>query len=111
MNIYHCGHCDHQGPKVSNGYAAGWCGGCGLNNQLTKVAKSSDIGITVNGNIHLANMEVQEYSGLKFVTESPQDGAVRLTIYRGDDPTPISKETYGNESSIPITTEPVDAAE
>lgn len=51
----------------------------------------------VNGNEHLANMEVTEYDGLKFVTESPQDGAVKLTIYRGDDPTPLSTETYGND--------------
>ena len=53
----------------------------------------------VNGNEHLANMEVHEYDGLKFVTESPQPGAVRLTIYRGDEPTPMSTEVYGHESS------------
>ena len=49
----------------------------------------------VNGNEHLANTEVHEYDGLKFVTESPQDGAVRLTIYRGEEVTPLSRETYG----------------
>jgi hypothetical protein len=52
----------------------------------------------VNGNTHLANMEVHEYDGLKFVTESPQPGAIRLTIYRGDETTPMSKEVYGNEN-------------
>lgn len=50
----------------------------------------------VNGNQHLANMEVLEYDGLKFVTETTSHGCVRLTIYRGDDPKPVSREAYGN---------------
>lgn len=52
---------------------------------------------TINGNLHLANMEVHEYDGLKFVTESPQPGAIRMTIYRGEETTPMSTEVYGNE--------------
>lgn len=96
MILYQCGHCGHIGPRAGNGYAH-WCANCAMNNKLTPVAKKSDIGDTVNGNLHLANMEVREYDGLKFVTESPQPGAVRLTIYRGDNPTPLSTEVYGND--------------
>ena len=50
----------------------------------------------VNGNEHLANMEVLEYDGLKFVTETTSHGCVRLTIYRGEEKTPLSREAYGN---------------
>lgn len=53
---------------------------------------------TVNGIKHLANMEVIEYDGLKIVTESIP-GAVVITVYCGENPTPISQEAYGNVSS------------
>lgn len=92
---FKCGHCHHEGVRAGNGFST-WCAGCGCNNKLTIVEPDLP---RVNGNEHLANMEVHEYDGLKFVTESPQDGAVRMTIYRGDDPTPLSKEVYGNENS------------
>lgn len=95
--IFKCGHCKHEGVRAGNGYAT-WCAGCGMNNKLDFLYDEETVRRTVNGNLHLANMEVTEYDGLKFVTESPQEGAVRLTIYRVDDPTPISKETYGNVS-------------
>lgn len=96
--IYRCGHCGYDGPRAGNGFSW-WCGKCAMNNKLTPIEDTSKTRRTVNGHLHLANMEVREYDGLKFVTESPQAGAVRLTIYRGDDPTPLSKEVYGNESS------------
>jgi hypothetical protein len=54
---------------------------------------------TVNGNKHLDNMEVATYDNLHIVTESPEPGTVRVTIYKGTDPTPLSKETYGYVSS------------
>ena len=97
-SIFKCDHCGHQGVRAGNGFSS-WCAKCGMNNRLVKVAKKSDIGDTVNGQLHLANMEVHEYDGLKFVTESPQPGAVRLTIYRGEEPIPMSTEVYGNENS------------
>lgn len=54
--------------------------------------------IYVNGNEHLANVEVIQYDALKFVIESPTEGAVRLTIYKGDEPKPLSRETYGSNN-------------
>lgn len=94
--IFKCGYCGHEGVRAGNGYHS-WCAGCQLNNKLTQVEDTEVTRRTVNGNLHLANMEVHEYDGLKFVTESPQDGAIRLTIYRGEETTPLSKEVYGNE--------------
>lgn len=62
-----------------------------------------DAGITrrtVNGNLHLANMEVREYDGLKVVIEQlPEEKAIRITIYSGDNSEPIAQEAYGNVSS------------
>jgi hypothetical protein len=94
VKIYKCGWCTNEGLKHNNGFSAGWCGFCGRNNKLTLV---DPVPMTVNGNEHLANMEVLEYDGLKFVTESPRDGSVRLTIYRGEETTPLSTAVYGNE--------------
>jgi hypothetical protein len=96
--IFKCGNCKHQGPRAGNGFSW-WCGGCGINNQLKLVEDTELTRRRVNGNVHLVNMEVLEYDGLKFVTESPRDGAVRLTIYRGEETTPMSTELYGNENS------------
>ena len=97
--IYKCGHCKHVGVRAGNGYAH-WCALCQLNNQLTFVEDTEVTRRTVNGNIHLANMEVREYDGIKIVTETLFDQkAVRVTIYCGDNPAPISKEAYGNVSS------------
>lgn len=90
-NWYRCVHCKYEGPCYSNG-----CYRCQRNNKLERIPHPKRF---VNGNKHLANMEVTEYDGFKFVTESPQDGAIRLTIYRGDECTPLSTETYGNESN------------
>lgn len=53
----------------------------------------------VNGVMHLDNMEVVRYDDLHIVTESPTPGTVRVTIYKGTDATPISRETYGRDSS------------
>lgn len=55
----------------------------------------------VNGNEHLANMEVKEYNDrIKVVIERlPEKRAVRVTVYLGNNPTPISQEAYGNVSS------------
>ena len=96
--IFECGHCDHKGVRGGNGYAT-WCALCGMNNKLTMIEDTKVTRRTVNGNLHLANMEVREYNSLKFVTESPQDGAVKLTIYRGEETTPLSTETYDNNVS------------
>ena len=68
-----------------------------MNNKLTPIEDTNKTRRTVNGNLHLANIEVLEYDGLKFVTESPRDGAIRLTIYRGEETKPLSTEVYGNE--------------
>jgi hypothetical protein len=95
-NRYHCGHCGYEGPCYTNGFSAPWCNRCQRNSKLVRLAPPPSL---VNGNEHLANMEVHEYDGLKFVTESPQPGAIRLTIYRGEETTPMSTEVYGNESS------------
>lgn len=93
--IFKCGSCKHEGVRASNGLTC-WCAQCGRNNQLTLVEDTEITHHTVNGHLHLANMEVTEYDGLKFVTESPRDGAVRLTIYRGEEKKPLSTEVYGN---------------
>lgn len=93
MKEYLCGHCHCVGPKQSNGFSHGWCGNCGMNNKLTEYTPEHP---TYNGNAHVANMEVHEYGGLAFIMESPQPGAVRLTVYRGEETTPISKEVYDN---------------
>ncbi len=95
MKIFKCNFCRHEGPRAGNGYAH-WCAGCGVNNQLELLYDTEERVVMVNGNAHLANMEVTEYNGLKFVIESPQEGAVRLTIYQGSDTTPLSRETYGS---------------
>lgn len=52
--------------------------------------------IEVNGNEHLANCDIHEYDTLKVVVEAPDDTTVRVTVYKGDDPEPISKELYGH---------------
>ena len=93
MRIWHCGHCNRNGTKHNNGFSAGWCGHCGRNDKLTPVEPEP---MMVNGNEHLANMEVLEYDGLKFVTETTSHGCVRLTIYRGEEKKPLSREAYGN---------------
>jgi hypothetical protein len=98
MILYQCGHCGHIGVRAGNGYAH-WCGNCELNDKLTPVEDTEKTRCTVNGNEHLANMEVHEYDGLKFVTESPQPGAIRMTVYRGEETTPLSTEVYGNDYS------------
>lgn len=49
----------------------------------------------VNGNLHEKNMERFDYDGLTVVTESPEQRTVRVTVYRGDDPVPLSTELYG----------------
>ena len=94
--IFKCGYCGYHGVRSGNGFSH-WCTGCGMNNRLVFIQHTELTKRTVNGNLHLANMEVREYDGLKFVTGSPQDGAVRLTIYRGEETTPLSTETYGND--------------
>lgn len=53
----------------------------------------------VNGNMHLDNMEVVTYDDLHIVTESPEPGTVRVIIYKGTNPVPLSKETYGYVSN------------
>ena len=55
--------------------------------------------LKVNGNEHLKNAYLHEYDSLKVVVESPDSETVRVTIYNGDKPIPISKETYGYVSS------------
>lgn len=94
LNWYHCGHCDYEGPCYGNGVSAPWCTKCQRNSKLVRVTPPP---LIVNGNEHLANMEVHEYDGLKFVIESPDDSTVRVTVYRGTDATPISKECYGHD--------------
>lgn len=58
--------------------------------------RGQDTSCLINGNLHLAKMEVVSYDDLHTVVEYIRTGTVRVTIYRGTDPTPISKETYGS---------------
>ena len=52
--------------------------------------------LTVNGNEHLANADVHEYDNLKVVVEAPDSRTVKVTVYKDDDPEPISSELYGH---------------
>lgn len=98
--IYHCGHCDYKGYCYGIGHATGvsapFCKRCQRNDKLRKLPQ-------VNGNIHLDNMKVECYNTvkppIKVVTEVPAPGSVRVTIYAGNNITPISKETYGVDGS------------
>ena len=99
MRVYKCGNCEHEGVRAGNGFAT-WCAGCGLNSKLVFVEDTDITRRTVNGHLHLANMEVRVYDGIKVVIEQLDFGqTIRLTIYRGDDPTPIAQEAFGHDSS------------
>lgn len=98
--IYRCGHCNYEGHcygiPTGEGVSAPFCTHCGRNDKLDKLPQ-------VNGNIHLDNMKVECYDSvkpsIKVVTEVPVPGSVRVTIYAGNNQTPISKETYGVDSN------------
>ena len=53
----------------------------------------------VNGNDHLASAALHEYDNLKVVVESPDANTVRVTVYKGTESVPLSKETYGHENN------------
>ena len=91
-DIIHCDYCGHKGPAHTNGHAR-WCPKCGLNNRFTVHPNPKRF---VNGNLHQKNMEKFEYEGLIIVTESPGKDTVRVTVYKGDNPTPITTELYGH---------------
>ena len=97
--LYKCGRCGWTGVRAGNGFAH-WCARCARNDKLEFVEDTDITRRTVNGNLHLANMEVREYDDIKVVLEHlPEAKAVRIIIYQGDNPEPIAQEAYGNVSS------------
>ena len=70
----------------------------GVRDELRTLLDAGITRRTVNGNLHLANMEVRAYNGLKVVTEFEYD-AVIITVYGGENPKPIAREAYGRDST------------
>jgi len=91
-NWYKCGHCDYEGECYGNGFSCPWCRLCGRNDKLVRIPHPAR---WVNGNEHLANMEVFRYDALTIVTEAPDESTVRVTVYKGDEPVPIHVGLYG----------------